>query len=114
MTPERGDILHLEFDPSSGREMKGKHFCLVISPKSFNIRFQLALVCSISGGTATIARDTGFLISLSGTGLRTDGNIHAHQVKSLDWNTRKAKRIERAPADIVSQVLECVMSVLEE
>ena len=31
-TSERGDILHLAFDPASGREMKGKHFCMVMSP----------------------------------------------------------------------------------
>lgn len=113
MIPERGDILHLEFDPTSGREMKGKHFCLVISPKAFNQRFHLALVCPISGGLVNAARDTVFLVSLSGTGLRTDVNIHAHQVKSLDWHTRKAKRIERVPDEIVNQVLECVMAVLE-
>jgi mRNA interferase ChpB len=111
--PDRGDILHLEFDPASGREMQGNHFCLVISPKNFNSRFQLALVCPISGGAASAARDTGFLVSLSGSGLRTDGNVHAHQVKSLDWKTRKAKRVERAPTEIVNLVLECVISVLE-
>lgn len=45
MTPERGDILHLAFDPSSRREMKGNHFCLVVSPREFNARFKLAMVC---------------------------------------------------------------------
>ena len=52
MTPERGDILHLQFDPASGREMKGNHFCLVVSPKAFNARFKLAMVCPISGEVA--------------------------------------------------------------
>ena len=42
MTPERGDILHLAFDPASGREMKGNHFCLVVSPRAFNTRFKNA------------------------------------------------------------------------
>ena len=71
MTPGRGDILHLAFDPASGREMKGDHYCLVVSPKPFNLRFQLAMVCPISGGLAAAGRDTGFLVSLSGTSLRT-------------------------------------------
>ena len=77
MTPERGDILHLAFDPSSGREMKGNHFCLVVSPREFNARFKLAMVCPISGGSAQAARDSGFLVSLMGQGLRTDGQVHA-------------------------------------
>lgn len=34
--PNRGDIVHLDFDPSSGREMKWPHFGLVLSGKLFN------------------------------------------------------------------------------
>ena len=113
MTPERGDILHLAFDPASGREMKGDLFCLVISPRAFNQRFQLAWVCPVAGGNSHVARDTGFLVSLSGTGLRTDGHIHAHQIKALDWSARKARLVERAPKEITDLVLECLGSVLE-
>ena len=113
MTPQRGDILHLAFDPASGTEMKGDHFCLVVSPVAFNKRFKLAWVCPISGGLATAARDSGFLISLAGCGTRTDGQVHAHQVKALDWAARKAKRIEAAPDYLVQQVLDCMAAVIE-
>jgi len=113
MTPDRGDILHLQFDPASGREMKGNHFCLVVSPLAFNQRFKLAFVCPISGGIASTARDTGFLVPLLGAGLKTDGSVHAHQIKSLDWAARKATPVERAPTHIIEQVLECLVSVLE-
>jgi mRNA interferase ChpB len=114
LTPERGDILHIQFDPSSGQEMKGNHFCLVVSPKSFNERFNLAMVCPISGGSANTARSAGFLISLMGFGLKTDGNVHTHQLKSLDWNIRKAKKIESAPPQIVQEVINCLISIFEE
>jgi mRNA interferase ChpB len=113
VTPERGDILHLAFDPASGREMKGNHFCLVVSPRAFNARFKLAMVCPISGGAAEAARSAGFLVSLMGQGLRTDGQIHAHQIKSLDWASRQATLVERVPEQLVQEVLECLRSVLE-
>ncbi len=113
MTPERGDILHLAFDPASGREMKGRHFCLVVSPRAFNARFKLAMVCPISGGVADAARGAGFLVSLMGLGLRTDGQVHAHQIKSLDWASRQANLVERAPGSVVQEVLSCLHSVLE-
>jgi mRNA interferase ChpB len=87
---------------------------LVVSPKSFNQRFQLARVCPISGGVATVARESGFLIPLMGSGLRTDGSVHAHQLKSLDWKARKAILAERAPPEIVNAVLECLVAVLED
>ncbi|WP_386687050.1 type II toxin-antitoxin system PemK/MazF family toxin [Lonepinella sp. MS14437] len=32
--PKRGDIIHLQFDPATGREMQGKHYALVISGSS--------------------------------------------------------------------------------
>lgn len=113
VTPERGDILHLAFDPASGREMKGNHFCLVVSPLAFNARLRLAMVCPISGGNAENARSAGFLISLMGLGLHTDGQVHAHQIKSLDWTSRQVTLVERAPDALVQEVLDCLQSVLE-
>ena len=114
MTPDRGDILHLAFAPASGWEMKGNHFCLVVSPRSFNARFKLAMVCPISGGASQAARSAGFLVSLMGQGLRTDGQVHAHQIKSLDWASRRAKLVERAPDVVVQEVLMCLHSVLDD
>ena len=114
MTPDRGDILHLQFDPASGREMKGNHFCLVVSPKAFNARMKLAWVCPISGGSADVARAGGFLVSLMGTGLRTDGSIHTHQIKALDWQARRAKLVEKAPAELMGPVLDGLRAVLDE
>lgn len=114
MIPERGDILHIQFDPATGREMRGKHFCLVVSPRSFNERFRLAMVCPISGGTAELARNEGFLVSLMGFGLKTDGAVHAHQVKSLDWAARRADFVEKAPEVMMRQVLDCLLAVLED
>ena len=114
MIPERGDILHIQFDPATGREMKGKHFGLVVAPRSFNERFRLAMVCPISGGAAELARNAGFLVSLMGFGLKTDGAVHAHQVKSLDWAARRADFVEKAPEVILQQVLDCLLAVLED
>ena len=114
MTPDRGDLLHLQFDPASGQEMKGPHFCLVVSPRSFNARMKLAWVCPISGGSATAARSGGLLVSLMGTGLRTDGSIHTHQIKALDWQSRRATLVEKAPADLVAQVLDGLRAVLDD
>jgi mRNA interferase ChpB len=114
LIPERGDILHLQFDPASGREMQGKHFCLVVSPRAFNARFRLVMVCPISGGAAEVARNSGFLISLMGQGLLTDGAVHAHQLKSLDWTVRQASFVERVPEAILHEVMDCLTAVFED
>lgn len=111
MTPDRGDILHLALDPASGREMKSDYFCLVVSPREFNGCFKLAMVCPISGGMAEVARNAGFLVSLMGHGLHTDGQVHAHQIKSLDWASSRASFVKNAPEFLVQEVLDCLQSV---
>lgn len=71
------------------------------------------MVCVISGGAAEGARSTGFPVSLMGLGLRTDGRVHAHQIKSLDRASRRASLVERVPDSTVQEVLACLQNVLE-
>lgn len=66
---KRGDIVHLDFDPAAGTEMKDKHYALVVSPDDFH-RLGLHIVCPISGGNAGAARDAGYLVSLMGCGTK--------------------------------------------
>jgi mRNA interferase ChpB len=112
--PERGDILHIAFDPASGRELKGDHYCLVVSARAFNKRFKLAMVCPISGGVAPTAHEGGFLVPMMGTGSRLHGSVHCHQVKTLDWEARKAVLVEKARDVVVREVINCLIAVLED
>lgn len=93
--------------------MRGRIFASWYHALAFNARLKLAMVCPISGGTAENARSAGFLVSLMGQGLRTDGQVHVHQVKSLDWTSRQAELVERAPDALVQEVLDCLQSVFE-
>ena len=114
MIPDRGGILHIRLDPSSGRELKGDHYCIVMSAKAFNKRFKLAMVCPISSGIAPNAREAGFLVPLMGTGSRLHGSVHCHQQKTIDWETRKAKFFEKAPNIVLKEVIDCIIPVLED
>lgn len=107
----RGDIVHIECDPAAGREMNGPHFALVISARDFH-ELGYHLVCPISQGEAARAREHGYLVSLMGTGTATQGNIHCHQVKSLDLSARNARFKERVPDAIVEEVANIVSGIL--
>ena len=72
------------------------------------------MVCPISGGLADAAHTSGFLISLMGNGLRTDGSVHAHQLKSLDWAARQASFVERVPDTVLQEVMDCLIAVFED
>lgn len=114
MIPARGDILQIQFDPASGRELKGDHYCVVVSAKAFNKRFKLAMVCPISSGIAPNAREAGFLVPLMGTGSRLHGSVHCHQLKTIDWEARKAEFFEKAPDIVLKEIIGRIIPVLED
>jgi mRNA interferase ChpB len=109
--PNRGDLVHLEFDPASGTEMKGPHFALVLSSKLFNQQ-GLAMVCPVSQGAASAARTYGTVVTLSGAGTHTQGAVHCHQLKALDWRVRKARFKEAVPQFVLDEVMARVEAIL--
>ena len=111
--PARGDIVHLDFDPSSGQELEGPHFGLVISAKAFN-RHGLAMICPISQGAAAAARSYGTVVTLMGAGTTTQGAIHCHQLKSLDWRARNVRLRETVPQYIIDEVGARLEAILFE
>ncbi|MCY1403285.1 hypothetical protein D9M71_184610 [compost metagenome] len=92
--------------------MIGDHFCLVLSRREFN-EIGLALVCPISRGAAGVVRNQGFLVTLMGEGTDTQGNVHSHQVRTLDWRARKARFKEKAPDAVTDYVVSLVGALLE-
>lgn len=111
--PHRGDIVHLQFDPASGQEMKGPHFGLVVSSKPFN-QLGLAMICPISQGAAAAARSFGTVVTLMGCGSDTQGAVHCHQLKSLDWRARKAAKKESVPQHVLNDVMARLEAILFE
>jgi mRNA interferase ChpB len=109
--PNRGDIVHIEFDPASGREMKGLHFGLVLSGQVFN-QHGLAMICPISQGAASVARTYGTVVTLMGVGTQTQGAVHCHQLKSLDWRERKVRFKEVVPQYLIDEVSARVEAIL--
>jgi mRNA-degrading endonuclease toxin of MazEF toxin-antitoxin module len=109
--PDRGDVLHIDLDPTKGREQRGKRFVLVLSPLEFN-RFGLLLVCPVTLG-GEFAREHGFAVSLSAAGTRTQGVVLCHQVRTLDYRERHGKWVETLPAELVADVLARVRTLLD-
>lgn len=110
-TPKRGDIINLSFDPALGREQQGKRPALVLSPAEFN-RFGVALVCPITQG-GNFSRGKGWTVSLQGCGTDTQGVALCNQIRTIDWQERRAKYIETVPDYITDEVLARVVTLLE-
>lgn len=110
---DRGDIVEIDLDPSLGREQKGRRRVFVVSPLAFNRLAGIALVAPITQG-GEWARDQGFTIPLSGTGMDSQGVVLWHQLTSKDISARKPRFIEKAPDYIIDEVLARARTLLED
>ena len=98
--PKQGDFIALSFDPQSGHEQKGHRPALVISKNLFNRHTGMAIVCPLTN------TDRGFPFHVhvpEGCGLT--GFVMVEQVKSVDFHARSAKRIAKAPDELLEEVL---------
>jgi mRNA interferase ChpB len=109
---DRGDIVRVSLNPTAGREEQGD-FCpaLVLSPAASNA-LGVALVAPITQG-GEFARFAGFAVPLSGSGTETQGAALVNMVRTLDLEARGAKKIERAPAEVVDDALARLQTILD-
>lgn len=108
---DRGDIVHVQLDPSLGRKQKGAHPALVLSPKQFN-KLGDVLVAPITQG-GEFSRYAGFAVSLSGTGCKTQGVALVNKIRMLDLAARGATKVGQVPKVIVEDALMRLATVLE-
>jgi mRNA interferase ChpB len=110
--PARGDILELSLDPVKGKEIRGSRPVLVLSADAFNRASGLLLVAPITQGGAA-SRETGFSVTLMGSGTATQGVVLCDQTRTVDARARTFRKIEKAPATLVEEALDAVRSILE-
>ena len=101
--PRKGDFITLSFDPQSGHEQKGRRPALVISNDLFNKHTGLAIVCPITNTN----RQIPFHLPIPATSSLT-GFVMVEQVKSVDFSARKVKFVERAPTQLLTDVLSVI------
>jgi mRNA interferase MazF len=107
--PERGDVVWLQFNPQAGGEQAGHRPALVISPRTYNQRVGLSLVCPIT------SRIKGYPFEVAlPRELQTEGAILCDQIKSLDWRVRNAKRIGSVPPSVMKEVTARILALVDQ
>ncbi|PZV16727.1 MAG: mRNA-degrading endonuclease [Leptolyngbya sp.] len=97
--PDSGDLVWLDFNPQTGREQANRRPAVVLSPASYNGKVKLGIFCPIT----TKVKSYPFEVALPDD-LPIAGVILADQVKSLDWQIRKAEFICKAPDSVMAEV----------
>ncbi|NDC53592.1 MAG: endoribonuclease MazF [Planctomycetia bacterium] len=98
--PDRGDFVWIDLNPRQGREQSGHRPALVISPKAYNRKTSLCVVCPATRQ----AKGYPFEVSVC----TADGStsvILADHVRSVDWKTRRVRRIDTVSEDVLGEVV---------
>jgi len=93
----RGDVVWLDFTPTKGHEQSGRRPAVVLSPKEYNEKSGLFLVCPV---TSKI-KGYPFEVQIGG---KITGAILVDQLRSVDWKERNAKYIETLPVATMAKV----------
>ena len=96
--PDRGDIVWLDFGPQSGHEQAGRRPALVLTPKAYNSKAGMALICPVT------SKVKGYPFEVTVNNKKIVGVVLSDQVRSLDWAARKAERIAAVGEDTMAEV----------
>lgn len=99
-TPERNDIVFLDFEPTKGKQIGKYRPALVLSSKAYNQRSGLLLICcpistSIRGQPTEVP--VGNLDSPS--------VVASNLIHTLDWHERKVKKVAQGEPGVFDQVI---------
>ena len=105
--PRRGDLVWISLDPRAGHEQAGRRPAVVISPRSYNGKVGLAILCPVTSQV----KGYPFEVVLP-PGLSIRGAVLSDQVKSLDWRIRGAELACRLPQTVVHEILDKLGTLL--
>ncbi len=104
--PDRGDLVWVDFNPTKGHEQEGQRPAFVVSPKIYNEKVGLALLCPI---TSKI-KNYPFEVVLNGKHIA--GAILTDQIRSFDWHARHVKKIETAKDIVIEEVKSKILTLI--
>jgi len=107
--PQCGDVVWITLTPQAGHEQAGRRPAVVLSPKNYNDKAGLAILCPITSQV----KGYPFEVSLPAN-LPLAGAILSDHVKSFDWRARNAELICILPAETISEVLQKLSALLFE
>jgi mRNA interferase MazF len=84
MTPLRGEVYWLDFDPSVGAEMRAMHPCVIVSNDIGNRLGSLVIVVAVTSNLRAASLPIGVLLPAGTAGLPRDSVAHCGHVYTVD------------------------------
>ena len=106
--PDRGDIVWINFNPQKGREQANKRPAVVISPKIYNEKTGLALMCPVSSQVKEYPFEVIFQEE------KVKGVVLCDHLKSLDYEARKISFIQKLKSLKMKEIQEKIIILIKE
>jgi mRNA interferase MazF len=100
--------VRINFDPQSGHEQKGWRPAVVLSLSAYNRRTGLAILCPVTNQ----AKHYPYEVPIP-AGLPVTGVVLSDQLKSMDWQSRKAEYLCDLPAEVFSEVVDKAATLID-
>ena len=105
--PKQGDIVFLDFTPTKGHEQKGYRPAIVISNDAFNKNTKMVILCPITSNIKEFP--THYLLQDS---KKIKGSVLCEHIRSIDYEIRNLKYIEKASNNDFENVICLVNACL--
>lgn len=105
--PSRGDVVHLDWTPALGHEMKGPHYGLVLSQDAYNVGTGLVVVSPI---TSKLGKLSAFEFEIRAG--RVNGVAVLSQFRTLDYQTRSIQYEGAISAEFIDEATRRVRMIL--
>lgn len=105
--PDRGDFVWITLNPTAGHEQAGRRPALVISPKSYNRKTGLCIVCPATRQSKGYAFEVNAILPDGTTSV-----ILSDHLRNVDWRARKIERIDRVSDSILAEVVARIDALL--
>lgn len=104
--PQSGDIVWIDLNPTRGHEQAKLRPAVVISPKIYNSKTSLALMCPIT------SQEKGYPFEVVLKNKKVQGVVLVDQIRSLDWNARNARYVAKTSDSFMNTVREKLVTLI--
>ncbi len=99
-TPERGDIVWIDFNLTKGHEQSGLRPAVIISPFKYNLTTGLAIVCPVT------TKSKGYPFEILVSGFLKKSFVLADQIRTIDIK----ERIKRQSGKILQSEMDEILA----
>ena len=106
--PDAGDLIWIDLDPTRGHEQSGHRPAIVLTPRLYNVRSGLCIICPITSR----ARAYPFEVAIPPSHA-ISGSVLVDQLRSVSWEKRYIKMAGVAAVSLIDEVRERLAVLLQ-